>query len=147
MPALIVTAVAWGSSFLFIAVALRSFTPTQVAFGRVATGALVLLVMVAVTRGWSRMGWRRIGAIGLVGFCLSGLPMVLIPMAQQEITSILASLLNAYAVVSALASDDGRERAVKLIESGVTAARDASSSVCAAFACVICSRLLTPIVA
>jgi drug/metabolite transporter (DMT)-like permease len=86
---------AWGSSFLFIAFALQEFTPTQVGFGRVFVGALVLTGMALLARSKPRLTWRKVGAIAAVGVCLSGAPMVLIPMAQREITSILASLLNA----------------------------------------------------
>lgn len=95
VPAFLVVAMAWGSSFLFIAIALREFTPIQVGFGRVAIGAVVLAVMVAWTKKWPRMTWRSVGAVALVAVFMSGIPLVLIPMAEQQITSVLASLLNA----------------------------------------------------
>ena len=95
LPAFLVAALSWGSSFLFISFALREFTPTQIGFGRVVVGATVLAIASVITRQRAELSWRKVGAIGLVGLCLSGAPMVLIPMAQQEITSILASLLNA----------------------------------------------------
>lgn len=95
LPAFLVVSLAWGSSFLFIAIALREFTPVQVGFGRVATGAIVLLGMVAWTKKWPRLSWKKVGAVGLVAVFMSGIPLVLIPMAEQQITSTLASLLNA----------------------------------------------------
>lgn len=91
----VVASVSWGSSFLFIAVALNSFAPEHVGFGRVFVGAGVLAVMVLVRRERLRFTWRQVGSIALIGLCLSGAPMVLIPLAQEHITSILASLLNA----------------------------------------------------
>jgi drug/metabolite transporter (DMT)-like permease len=95
LPAFIVTSLAWGSSFLFIAVALEEFSPIQVGFGRVAIGAIVLAGMVAWTKSWPRMSWRNVGAIAVVAVFMSVIPLVLIPMAEQQITSTLASLLNA----------------------------------------------------
>jgi len=95
LPAFIVCAVAWGSSFLFIHVAIESFTAAQVAFGRVVVGAIVLGVMLLAMRKWPRFTWRQVGSIALVALTLSVIPFVLIPLAQEHITSILASLLNA----------------------------------------------------
>lgn len=95
LPAFLVVSLAWGSSFLFIAIALREFTPAQVGFGRVAIGAVVLAGMVVWTRSWPKMSWKAVAAIGLAAVFMSGIPLVLIPMAEQQITSTLASLLNA----------------------------------------------------
>ncbi|MCB2411878.1 DMT family transporter [Demequina sp. TTPB684] len=95
MPSLVVAALGWGSSFLFIKMGLEAFTPAQVGFGRLAVGAVVLVGMVALSRRWPRLTLKQVGAISVVAVCMSGVPMVLIPMAEQHITSILASLLNA----------------------------------------------------
>ena len=95
LPLLLVAALGWGSSFLFIKIGLRAFTPAHVGFGRLVVGALVLVVIVAFTRSWPRLTWKQVGAIAVVAMGMSGAPMVLIPMAEQHITSILASLLNA----------------------------------------------------
>jgi len=95
LPAFIICAVAWGSSFLFIHVALESFTATQVAFGRVLVGAVVLIGMLVVVRKLPRFTLRELGSVALVALGLSVVPFILIPMAQQHITSILASLVNA----------------------------------------------------
>lgn len=95
LPAFIICAVAWGSSFLFIHVALESFTATQVAFGRVLVGAVVLIGMLVVMRKLPRFTLRELGSVALVALGLSVVPFILIPMAQQHITSILASLVNA----------------------------------------------------
>jgi len=95
LPAFLVVSLAWGSSFLFIAIALRAFTPVQVGFGRVAIGAVVLVGMVAFANQWPRLTWRKVGAVAVVAVFMSGIPLVLIPMAEQQITSVLASLLNA----------------------------------------------------
>ncbi|WP_156159132.1 DMT family transporter [Demequina gelatinilytica] len=95
VPAFIVAAVSWGSSFLFISLALRGLSATQVGFGRLAIGAAVLWAMLLVTRHRPRLSVRDVASIGVVAVGLSTVPFVLIPLAQQHITSILASLLNA----------------------------------------------------
>lgn len=95
VPAFIVAALSWGSSFLFISIALRGLAPAQVGFGRVLIGAVVLWIMLLVTRHRPRLTWRNVGAIAVVAIGMSVVPFVLIPLAQTHITSILASLLNA----------------------------------------------------
>ncbi|WP_084075335.1 DMT family transporter [Demequina sp. NBRC 110052] len=95
LPALILTALGWGSSFLFIELALDAFTPSQVGFGRLAVGALVLWALVAWGRRRPALTARDVLSVAVVGVFMSGIPLILIPMAQQHLTSILASLLNA----------------------------------------------------
>ena len=95
LPAFIICSIAWGSSFLFIHVALESFTAVEVALGRVVVGALVLGGILLAMRKRPRFTRRQVGSIALVAVSLSVVPFVLIPLAEQHITSILASLLNA----------------------------------------------------
>jgi len=40
----------WGSGFLWIKVALRGLSPTQIALGQLTTGALVLVAAVVLRR-------------------------------------------------------------------------------------------------
>ena len=52
----------WGSSFLFIKVAVESYSPVQVAFGRLAIGALMLIGLVYASGGRlprSRRTWAH----------------------------------------------------------------------------------------
>lgn len=95
LPAFLICAVSWGSSFLFIHVALESFSPSEVALGRVVVGSLVLIGMLVVMRQRPRFSARDLGLIALVAVTLSVIPFILIPLAELHITSILASLLNA----------------------------------------------------
>lgn len=95
LPSFVVAALTWGSSFLFISLALRGLSPAQVGFGRVAIGALTLWILVLVMRRRPRLSRRDVAAVGVVALGMSTVPFVLIPLAQQHITSILASLLNA----------------------------------------------------
>ena len=95
LPYFLGVSAAWGASFLFISIGLRAFAPTQVAFGRVLFGAITLIALVVITRNVPRLTWRKVGAVAVVAAFMSGIPLVLIPAAQQHISSILASLLNA----------------------------------------------------
>ncbi len=95
MPSLLIASIAWGSSFVFIKMALDEFKPAHVGFVRLLVGAAVLVCIVAFQRAWARLSWRTVGAIAVTAIGMSGAPMVLIPMAEERITSILASLLNA----------------------------------------------------
>jgi len=59
----------WGASFLFIKVALRGLSPVQIVLGRLALGAAVLLVVVAVRREplpRSRMTWGHLAVAAVV---------------------------------------------------------------------------------
>lgn len=80
---------------MFIQLALRGFAPSQVAVGRLVVGTLVLVGLCAAMRTWPKLSWRQAGIMVFVALCMSGAPFVLFPMAQQHITSILASLVNA----------------------------------------------------
>ncbi len=95
LPYFIGVSVAWGASFLFIAVALEKFAPSQVGLGRLLCGAVVLVVLAVSMRRLPRLSWRLVGSVFAVGVAMSGIPFILIPLAQQHVTSILASLLNA----------------------------------------------------
>lgn len=93
-PYLLLTVV-WGSSFLFIEVGLEALTPAQVAFSRVALGAVVLVVFLAVRRTGLPHGWRTWKHLVLVGLTFSAIPFLLFAWAQTEISSILAGIWNA----------------------------------------------------
>ena len=95
VPAFLTTSLFWGSSFLFIHVALESFTPAEVGLGRVLVGSVVLAGMLLFIRHRPRFSWRELGSVALVALGLSVVPFILIPLAELHITSILASLLNA----------------------------------------------------
>ena len=84
----------WGCSFLFIKLGLQSFTPVQVAFGRLAIGAITLVVIAALTRTGlprRRSTWRHLAVEALL-FC--SIPFVLFSWAETQVSSILASIVN-----------------------------------------------------
>jgi drug/metabolite transporter (DMT)-like permease len=83
----------WGSSFLLIKLAVQTIPPATVATGRIAIGALVLLLIVAV-RGhpWPRTAraWLLLGIMGLVG---NVIPFTLINWGEVRIESSLTAIL------------------------------------------------------
>lgn len=84
----------WGSSFLFIKVALEGLTPTQVVLGRLGTGAVVLVLALVIRGGtWPREGrlWAHLAVLAVVA---NVLPFFLFAWGEQRVTSALAGVLN-----------------------------------------------------
>lgn len=91
----VLAGVVWGSSFLFMKVALEGVSPAQVAWTRILLGAVTLGIIVAVRRDAlprSPRIWAHMTVIGL-SFCV--VPFLLFSWAQQYVTSGLASIYNA----------------------------------------------------
>ncbi len=93
----VLVAAIWGSSFLSIKVLGEHWSPVWVALGRVALGALSLLVFLAWRRerlpGDPRL-WARVAVTGLLW---NALPAVLFAFAETKVPSVLAGLWNATA--------------------------------------------------
>jgi len=87
--------VVWGFVFYFIKLALESFEPVQVAFGRCFLGALTLLLVAVVTR--TRLPRGRVVWIDLavVALLLNTLPYLLFAWAETRVSSVLAGIWNA----------------------------------------------------
>lgn len=85
----------WGSSFLFIALGLESFSPTGIAFWRTFIGALTLLIVILASRIKFVRGWNAWLKIWISGLFMSAIPAVLFGYAEQHVTSALASIINA----------------------------------------------------
>ncbi len=91
----VLTGIVWGSSFLFIAVALTGLTPAQVAGGRLVFGALALAAVVALRREplpRTLRVWAHLCVLS-VSFCV--VPFLLFAWAEQHVSSGLASIFNA----------------------------------------------------
>lgn len=88
---LLAIALIWGSSFLFIAIGLDDFTPSQIAFIRIALGTLALALVPASRRRVDCGAWGRLALLGVLWM---GIPFLLFPIAQQWIDSSLAGMLN-----------------------------------------------------
>ncbi|MFL2001845.1 MULTISPECIES: DMT family transporter [unclassified Microbacterium] len=89
------TGIVWGSSFLFMKVALTGLAPGQVAWGRLVLGALTLGAFMLLRRESlprRPIIWLHLAVVGVV-FCV--LPFLLFSWAQQHVTSGLASIYNA----------------------------------------------------
>jgi drug/metabolite transporter (DMT)-like permease len=92
----------WGCSFLFIKLGLQSFTPVQVAFGRLAIGATTMLLVSAGTRTplpRARSTWRHLCVTALL---FSSIPFTLFAFGETHVSSILAGIINGATPLAAL---------------------------------------------
>ncbi len=92
--AFLVLAVTWGTSFMFIKVALEDLPPATLVALRLSVGAAALLIV----SHWQKLPLPRGGVIWqhlfVVGFLGVAFPFVLISWAEQHIASGLTSVLN-----------------------------------------------------
>jgi drug/metabolite transporter (DMT)-like permease len=94
-PRFALLALIWGSSFLSIKVAVDALAPIDVAFVRVALGALVLVAALAVRRDRlpaGRSAWGHLFVIALFG---NSIPFLLLAEGETRISSVLAGIWNA----------------------------------------------------
>jgi drug/metabolite transporter (DMT)-like permease len=90
-----ILALVWGSTFLWIKLALRGLSPAQVTLTRAALGTIFLI---ALCRAWrqrlprDRATWRRLVVAAL--FC-NALPFTLFSIGEQTVDSGVAGVLNA----------------------------------------------------
>lgn len=85
----------WGCSFIFIKLGLDFLTPVGVAFVRCALGAITLLAWAKykkIALPKSKRLWLHLWAVSLL---LNVIPGVLFALAETEVTSILAGIINA----------------------------------------------------
>lgn len=95
MRHLVLLAFVWGWSFLFIKVSVEGMTPTAVAAGRIALGALALhgyLRFKGMSLPRSRTFWRH-AAVSTVFANI--LPFTMLAWGEERITSALTAVLNA----------------------------------------------------
>ena len=95
VPIYIALGIVWGCSFIFIKLGLEFLTPFGVAFGRCALGAATLLIALklkglALPR--ARAIWLHLWVVSLL---LNVIPGILFAVAETEVTSILAGIINA----------------------------------------------------
>lgn len=88
---LLLTALIWGSSFLFIRVAVADIRPGLVVFLRLALGVATLAAFPASRRKVPWSAWPRIAAVGISWMAL---PFYLFGVALQWIDSSVAGMLN-----------------------------------------------------
>ncbi|WP_329059768.1 DMT family transporter [Amycolatopsis sp. NBC_01480] len=90
-----VLALVWGSTFLWIELALAAFSPAQVTFLRCALGAVTLIVASAVGRRRLPRGWRIWGHLVVAAFFCNALPFFLFSVGQETVGSGVAGVLSA----------------------------------------------------
>src|ERR1043166_2166658 len=88
----------WGASYMFIKVSGRAFQPTTMIMLRLLIASLVLLLVLALQRGWSTtlaemrgLGWEGF-ALGVVN---GAIPFTLIAWGERHIDSGVAAIANA----------------------------------------------------
>ena len=95
---LLALAAIWGSSFMFIKVAVREVTPGEVVFGRVLVGTLGLLPAVPFLSDWRRT-WTALRRFWwpllLLGVLNAALPFWLLAWSEKKLDSGLAAVLQA----------------------------------------------------
>jgi drug/metabolite transporter (DMT)-like permease len=95
---LLVLSAIWGSSFLFIKVAVEELEPAVVAFGRVAVG-LAVLAPLFLLRGGVRGLHPYVWPLALLGALNNALPFWLLGFAETRIDSGLAGVIQAAAPI------------------------------------------------
>ena len=102
LPGFLALAVIWGTSFLFIKVGVRELHPLWLTFGRVATGALVLVAIMLVTRDRLPRDprvWAHLVVVAALGVSA---PFTLFGFGEQRVSSVLAGIWNAATPLVAL---------------------------------------------
>ena len=88
------TSIIWGSSFLFIRVAVEHMPPSAVVFGRTLLGAAILFPL--ASRSGAFRGLRRsIPAVAVVALLDMALPTFLTAWGEERISSSVAGILTA----------------------------------------------------
>ncbi len=102
LPGFIALGAIWGSIFLFIKVGISQMHPLYVTLGRVTTGAVVLLAVLALARErlprepWL---WAHLAVMGTIGVAV---PFTLFGYGEQRIPSLLAGIWNSTTPLVAL---------------------------------------------
>jgi len=95
LPIYLALGVVWGCSFIFIKLGLEFLTPLGVAFGRCALGALTLLAW-AKYKGIALPESKKVlFHLWVVSLLLNVIPGVFFALAETEVTSVLAGIINA----------------------------------------------------
>ena len=95
---LLALAAIWGSSFMFIKVAVREVAPAEVVFGRVLVGTLALLPVAPFLLGWERTfaALRRFWfPLLLLGVFNAAVPFWFLAWSEKRLDSGLAAVLQA----------------------------------------------------
>jgi drug/metabolite transporter (DMT)-like permease len=94
---LLALAALWGSSFMFISIALRDLAPSTLILIRMGSGALALAAYVRLAGHSFAVLRAYVGPLALLGLINTAVPFFLIAWGQQYIDSGLAAIFNASA--------------------------------------------------
>lgn len=95
LPGFLALAAIWGSSFLFIKIGVEELHPLHLTLYRVATGALTLLVVLALLRDrlpTEPRVWAHLTVVAAFGVAI---PFTLFGYGEQRVESMLAGIWNA----------------------------------------------------
>jgi drug/metabolite transporter (DMT)-like permease len=81
----------WGSSFLFIEIGIENLAPAVVALARLVLGMAALAVVPRARRPVER---HHLPRIALLGALWMGVPFLLFPLAQRNVDSSVAGMIN-----------------------------------------------------
>ena len=90
-----VLALIWGSAFLWIKYADRGFSPEEVTFARLATGAAVLFAVMLARREKVPRSPRLWATIAIAALFANAAPYLLFALAEQTVSSSTAGIINA----------------------------------------------------
>jgi drug/metabolite transporter (DMT)-like permease len=110
----------WGSSFIFIEVALPVFTPFMIVFLRSCIGVLILFSFMKLRGGAFPKGIKVWFEYGVMAALIVAIPYSLISWAQLYVTASIASILNAMTpiftvIVAHFATKDERLTVLKIL--------------------------------
>lgn len=88
------TSAIWGSSLLFIRVAVEHLPPSAVVFGRILLGAVFLLPLAMRTRAFRSLR-RSLLPVAVVALLDMALPTFLTAWGEERVTSSAAGILTA----------------------------------------------------
>ena len=89
---LIFLSLIWGSSYILIKKGLEVYSPMQLGYLRLGISAMACVPL--VIQQFSKIDWSRWRPLLVVGITGTGLPSILFPLAQTEISSSVAGILN-----------------------------------------------------
>ena len=98
VPLLLLLAAIWGSSFMFIKIAVDELAPTTTMALRLVFAAIPLIGLLVLRHGWSK-AWRDMGKITkpaiVLGAINTALPFTLIAWGETHVDSGIAAIANA----------------------------------------------------
>ena len=95
LPLYLIVGFIWGCSFIFIKGGLEFLTPIGVAFIRCALGAITLYIFAKIKKISLPQGKAALFHIWVVSLLLNVFPGIFFALAETEVTSILAGIINA----------------------------------------------------